>query len=81
MKVIEMCLAVPMKIIEIKGEEAVVELEGFQKEINISLMEDIKIGEYVMVHAGFAIQRIDASEIEETLEVLREYSDKMDSIR
>jgi hydrogenase expression/formation protein HypC len=76
-----MCLAVPMKIIEIKGEEAIVELEGFQKEINISLMEDIKIGEYVMVHAGFAIQRIDASDIEETLEVLREYSNKMDSIR
>jgi hydrogenase expression/formation protein HypC len=76
-----MCLAVPMKIIEIKGEEAVVELEGFQKEINISLMDDIKIGEYVMVHAGFAIQRVDASEIEATLEVLKEYSNKMESIR
>jgi hydrogenase expression/formation protein HypC len=76
-----MCLAVPMKIIEIKGDEAVVELEGFQKEINISLMEDIKIGEYVMVHAGFAIQRVDTSEIEATLEVLKEYSNKMDSIR
>lgn len=76
-----MCLAVPMKVIEIKGDEAVVDLDGFQKEVNISLMENIEIGEYVMVHAGFAIQRVDPSEVEATLEVLKEYSDKMDTIR
>lgn len=76
-----MCLAVPMQILKINNDEALVELEGFQKEINVSLMENIKVGDYVMVHAGFAIQKVDPSEVAATVEVLREYKNKMDEIR
>jgi hydrogenase expression/formation protein HypC len=70
-----------MQILKINNDEALVELEGFQKEINVSLMENIKVGDYVMVHAGFAIQKVDPSEVAATVEVLREYKNKMDEIR
>jgi hydrogenase expression/formation protein HypC len=71
-----------MKIIRIlDNEEAVAELDGVEKEVNLMLIENIKVGEYVMVHAGFAIQRVDREEVEETLKVLREYSDKLSQIR
>lgn len=76
-----MCLAIPMKILKIDGEEAIVELDGFQKEINISLMEKAAVGDYVMVHAGFAIQKVDPEEAAATIEVLREYQQKMEEIK
>ena len=52
-----MCLAFPGKIILIKGEQAVVDFDGVKKEINVSLV-DAKVGEYVIVHAGFAIEKM-----------------------
>lgn len=76
-----MCLAVPMKILKIDGEEAIVELDGFQKEINISLMEEAAVGDYVMVHAGFAIQKVDPEDAAATIEILREYQQKMEEIK
>ena len=69
-----MCLAVPMKVIKIEGEEAVVELEGVKKEISLTLLDDVRVGDYVLIHAGFAIQKVDEKEAEETLELLREIS-------
>jgi hydrogenase expression/formation protein HypC len=53
-----MCLAIPGKIMAIKNQLATVDFNGIEKEINISLV-DAKIGEYVMVHAGFAIEKMD----------------------
>lgn len=53
-----MCLAIPGKIIKINNQLATVDFKGVQKEVNISLV-DAKIGEYVMVHAGFAIEKMD----------------------
>ncbi|MEI6587439.1 MAG: HypC/HybG/HupF family hydrogenase formation chaperone [Candidatus Moraniibacteriota bacterium] len=53
-----MCLAIPGKIMAIKNQLATVDFDGIEKEINISLV-DAKIGEYVMVHAGFAIEKMD----------------------
>jgi len=67
-----MCLAVPMKVISVKGNEATVELGGVGKEISIQLMDDVKIGDYVIVHAGFAIQKLDEEEAEKTLSLFRE---------
>ena len=64
-----MCLAIPGKIIAINNQLATVDFNGIEKEINISLV-DVKIGEYVMVHAGFAIEKMDdeyAKEIQEYL--------------
>ncbi len=52
-----MCLAIPGKIVEIDGERAIADFRGIRKEINISLVP-ARIGEYVMVHAGFAIERV-----------------------
>ena len=53
-----MCLAIPGKIMAIKNQLATVDFDGIEKEINISLVS-VKIGEYVMVHAGFAIEKMD----------------------
>lgn len=54
-----MCLAIPAKIISIKNDSAVVDISGNFREINICLIENPKIGEYVLLHAGFAIERVD----------------------
>ncbi len=56
-----MCLAYPGKIKSIKGETAIVDFDGIKKEANISLL-NIKIGDYVIVHAGFAIQKLSNEE-------------------
>ena len=67
-----MCLAIPMKLIKIAGGLGVVELGGVKREISLQLVEDIKIGDYVIIHAGFAIQKLDEKEAEETLSLLRQ---------
>ena len=67
-----MCLAVPMKVIEVEGNEGVVELSGVKRRVNFGLLEDVRVGEYVIVHAGFAIQKVEEKEAEITLSLLRE---------
>lgn len=67
-----MCLAVPMQVKEIKDSTAVVELEGLRREVNLGLLENVQIGEYVVIHAGFAIQKLDEQAARETIEVIRE---------
>lgn len=64
-----MCLAVPMKIIEIRGSRAVAEAYGVMKEVDITMVPDLRIEDKVIVHAGFVIEKLDpesAREIEET---------------
>ena len=72
-----MCLAVPMKIMEIKASEALVELGGLRKKINLGLLEKISVGDYVVVHAGFAIQKLDEKEARKTLSALRQMSEAL----
>lgn len=67
-----MCLAIPMKVEEINGNFAVVSIGGIKRKVNISLLEDVKIGDYLIVHAGFAIEKIDPEQAEETLKILKE---------
>ncbi len=67
-----MCLAVPMKILKIKGEKGIVEIGGIEREVGLQLLEDVKIGDYVIVHAGFAIQHLDEKEALETLSLFEE---------
>ena len=57
-----MCLAIPAKIISINKNSAVIESLGVEKEVDITLLPDAKNGDYVIVHAGFAIQVIDREE-------------------
>ncbi len=67
-----MCLAVPMKIIRKEGFSATVETAGVSREINLRLLEDAQIGDYVLVHAGFAIEKIDEHEAQETLKLMEQ---------
>ena len=53
-----MCLAVPLKLIEIKGKEAVGESMGMRRSVRVDFIENPRIGDYVIVHAGFAIERL-----------------------
>jgi len=74
-----MCLAIPAEIIEIEGDRAKVDYGGVVREVNISLIEKPKVGEYVIVHAGYAIQVMDASEAEETLDLFRQILEQEES--
>jgi hydrogenase expression/formation protein HypC len=56
-----------MKVLAIEGEWAVVEVGGVRKEANVQFIEDLRVGEYVIVHAGFAIQKVDPAQAEETI--------------
>lgn len=77
-----MCLAVPGKILEIDYEApmkmAKVSFEGITKEVCVEWIETPNIGEYVVVHAGFAINKMDEKEAEESLKLFREIADKID---
>ncbi|MBI1913104.1 MAG: HypC/HybG/HupF family hydrogenase formation chaperone [Deltaproteobacteria bacterium] len=67
-----MCLGIPGKIIEINGSTAKVDIAGTRKEASIKLMEDVKVGEFVIIHAGFAIEKVDEQKARETLELIDE---------
>lgn len=66
-----MCLAVPAEVLEIKGPEAKVDYGGVVRTINVALVT-VKVGEYVIVHAGYAIQVMNAKEAKETLKLWQE---------
>ncbi|MCM8808431.1 MAG: HypC/HybG/HupF family hydrogenase formation chaperone [Candidatus Omnitrophica bacterium] len=67
-----MCLAIPMKVESVKGDFAVVSVGKIKKNVNISLLKNVKKGEYLIVHAGFAIEKLDEKEAKKTLEFLKE---------
>ena len=68
-----MCVGVPMRIISIDGTDAVAEIDGVKREASLMLMADeLLVGDYVIVHAGFAISKLDEDEARETLEMMRE---------
>lgn len=60
-----MCLAVPAKIVELHGETATISVDGALRDVNVSLVDDPRLGDYVLVHAGFAIQKWDQAEYDE----------------
>lgn len=60
-----MCLAFPAKIVEIKDNLATVEKSGVKRDASLMLLPDAKVGDYVLIHAGFAMQIVDEKEIEE----------------
>ena len=70
-----MCLAVPMRLINREGDVGVVELSGVERQISLMLLSDARVGEYLIVHAGFAIQRLDAEEAQKTLELFSQMED------
>ncbi len=67
-----MCLAVPAKVIDIQDKLARVEISGVQRDASLMLLPEAKIGDFVLVHAGFAMQIVDEKEAEETTALLKE---------
>ncbi len=72
-----MCLAIPMVLVERNEFEGVAEIDGVQRRISVMYVPEAEVGDYVLVHAGYAIGQVDAEEAATTLEMLREYSDAM----
>ena len=73
-----MCLAIPMKITGIAGNAATVEIEDVRQEISLMLVDDARVGDYVIVHAGFAIQKLDEEAAQETIQYFREMGELSD---
>ena len=68
-----MCLAIPAEVVELKENElALIDIGGARKQISMMLVDDVGVGDYVMVHAGFAIEKIDEEEAARTMELLRQ---------
>ena len=76
-----MCLAIPLKISEISGLDAVGERDGIRRNIRLDLIPDPKIGDYVIVHAGFAIERLDPEQAEENIAAAREVEAALQEVR
>ncbi len=67
-----MCLGLPAKVINIEGNNAEVEMMGVVNKISIELLENVKLGDYVLVHAGCAIQIVDQEEASKTIDIFHE---------
>jgi hydrogenase expression/formation protein HypC len=70
-----MCLAIPALIKSIEGKEAEIEIGGISRRISLWLTPEAKVGDYVLVHTGYAISIVDQDEAEETLEIFREIAE------
>jgi hydrogenase expression/formation protein HypC len=67
-----MCLAIPVRIVAIDGDEAETEIAGVRRQVSIALTPEVKVGDYVLLHTGYAIGVVDEAEAEETLKLLEE---------
>jgi len=67
-----MCLGIPMKLIKINGDKGIVKAGDLRKDVNLSLMKNVRTGDYILMHAGFAIEKVKESEAKKTLKMLRE---------
>lgn len=70
-----MCLGVPMQVKTIENEVATCEIDGVQREASLMMIDDVQVGDYVLIHAGFAIEKIDEDEAQLTIKALREALD------
>jgi len=70
-----MCLAIPALIKSIEGHQAEADIEGVTRQVSLQLTPEAKVGDYVLLHTGYAISVIDPAEAEETLKLLRELSE------
>ncbi len=67
-----MCLAIPSMIVKIEDEMATIDVDGVTRKASLLLVEDARVGDYVIVHAGFAIRKVDEEAAQESLKYLRE---------
>lgn len=67
-----MCLAIPGQVVDVRDGAATIDMMGVRRDISLSLTPSARIGDWVLVHAGFAIEVIDAEQAEETIQIVRE---------
>jgi hydrogenase expression/formation protein HypC len=67
-----MCLAIPAKVIKVEGSKALVVIEDVEYTASLLLIEDVKPGDFILLHAGFAIEKVDPEEVAETMRLLLE---------
>jgi hydrogenase expression/formation protein HypC len=67
-----LCLAIPSKIVAIDGDTAVIDVDGVRRKAGLMLLEDACVGDYVIVHAGYAISRLDEDAALESLELMNQ---------
>ncbi|MBI5435620.1 MAG: HypC/HybG/HupF family hydrogenase formation chaperone [Nitrosomonadales bacterium] len=71
-----MCLALPVRIVELREHElGIVDLGGVRREISLAMVEDVQVGDYVIMHAGYALSKLDTEEAERTLRLFAEISE------
>jgi hydrogenase expression/formation protein HypC len=75
-----MCLAIPARVVELKdGDMAVVELGGVKKTVSLALVDDVAVGDYLIIHVGFALTRLDEEEAAKTLALFAELEQALDA--
>ncbi len=67
-----MCIAIPMKVVQINGNEVLCEYKGVRKTVRGDLVSELKVGDYVIIHAGFIIQKVDIKDAIETIRLYEE---------
>lgn len=72
-----MCLAIPLKLIELNGSEAVAEANGVRRSIRVDFIREPKVGDYVIAHAGFAIERMSEAQSLENLRAIQEVANAL----
>lgn len=71
-----MCLAIPVKVMQLgAGDTAMVDLGGVGKEISLALLDDVKVGDYVILHVGYALSKLDPEEAAQTLALFAELNE------
>ena len=75
------CLAVPLMITEINGKDAVAERDGIKRDIRLDFIKDPSVGDYVIVHAGFAIEKLRREQAEEDLMAIKEVEDAVRTLQ
>lgn len=76
-----MCLSIPARVISINGNMAIVSVGGTEYEASLQLVEDIEVNDYVLLHTGFAIQKISEEDARESFKILHELSEIDEKIR
>lgn len=77
-----MCLAVPTRVLELLGDDqARVDLDGVSRVVSVALLEDVAVGDYLIVHVGYALARLDPEEAERTLALFAASGEVSDEVR
>ncbi|NVO00827.1 MAG: HypC/HybG/HupF family hydrogenase formation chaperone [Geobacteraceae bacterium] len=74
-----MCVGVPMQVISVDGDDIIAEVDGVKRSASLMMLGDeVKVGDFLIIHAGFAISKLDEDEARETLELMREHFSEED---